>query len=749
MAILDELVGILGFDFQGRDEARRYQRTLGNVDKQLDGVGRRAIGFGRLITGAIVGLGAAKVIGSAVSFEEAMADVNKVLDGADPSQIEALGDEFLKMSRRLPLSAEGLAQIGAAAAATGVELQDIPGFVEQVAIAATAFDIPAAQIGKTMAELSNVFQFNTETMGMFNDTVNFLSNKMAASAGDILNFTNRAAGAGRQLGLTADQLAGVGAALVASGVRAETAGRGISALGNRIQNDAKGVSEALALVGLTTKELQENLATDGDAALGKLFADLSELDITQQTQALSALVGQDFSDDFSKLLGNPDLLAEALVLANDEAGKLGSAQGEFEARAATTAAKWQRIKNVLSSIGIVLAGPLLDGFGVIADFAFKIVDAFDSASNSAEGLEAAVQALGLPFDITDIEFFRDKIVEAFNTVREVIQTAMETVQRRIEEFVSSPAFQGIIDSISESINRFGQIWAKFQEVLASEGGQELIRVLTAIGDALFQLGASVIGQGLAAALDLLSTALLGLLTAFGQLINGDFEGAFNTIIETFRNLLGIIGETIEKFIEFAATFAMDLGESIGDGIIAGVDAAIAFAKQKLADLVQGIKNAFAALNPFGGGGDAPIPDAAPTDFRNTRTGQGGDAPFVGGAVPIGPSGDPNAITSDAELAANLAAISEQFTGQLIPAADQLARAATVTGDLETSAPDLVEQTLNTDNTKNVTNNITNQTTVNQTVTGATAPAEAARATNSAANRGTDRALTVNNSGADS
>jgi len=744
MAILDELVGILGFDFQGRADAQRYQQTLGRVDKQLDGVGKRALGFGRLITGAIAALGAARVINSAVSFEEAMADINKVVD-ATPDQIAELSDEFLKMSRELPVSAEGLAAIAAEAGAAGVAFEDLPGFARQVAIAVTAFDLPAEQVGETMSKLANVFRFNIEEIGHFNDTVNHLSNNMAAKAGELLNFTNRAAGAASLLGLTADQLAGVGAALIAAGVVPETAARGLNAFATRVQTDATGVSDALALIGLTTTQLQDKLAADGDAALLEVFESLAELDVSKQAGALKALVGQDFSDDFAKFLANPDLLAQGFALANDEAGKLGSAQGEFEARAATTAAKWQRIKNILASAGIIVAGPLLDGFKRVADFIFKIVEAFDSAEGAAASVAAALQAMGLNVNAEQVTAFAVEVMNILAELRHVVEDAFAIMRQRIEEFVNSAAFQGIVESIAGSIERFREIWAKFQEVLSSEGGQELIRVLKEIGDALFQLGASVVGQGLAAALDLLSTAVLGLLTAFGQLINGDFAGAFDTLIETFQNLLSIIGETIAKFAEFAAQFATDLGESIGDGIKAGVDAAVAFAKQKLADLVQGIKNAFASLNPFGDGGNAPIPDVASTDFRNIRTGQGA-ATGEGFREAFAESRPP---VSDEQMAQNLQELSDFFQNQVTPAADQLATAAAVAGNIETDAPDLVEQTLNTDNTKNITNQVTNNTTVNQTVTGATAPQAAANATQGAAQRGTDRALTVNNSGADS
>jgi len=728
MAILDELIAVLGFDFRGRRDADEYRRTLNGVDRQLEGVGRRAVGFGRLITAAIVTLGGAKIIGAAVSFEEAMADINKVVD-ATPDQIASLSDEFLKMSRELPVSAEGLAAIAAEAGAAGVAFDDLPGFARQVALAVTAFDLPAEQVGETMSKLATVFGFNIEQMGFFNDTVNHLSNNMAAKAGEILNFTNRAAGAATFLNLTAEQLAGAGAALIAVGVVPETAARGFNALGNRIQNDANGVSEALALVGMTTQQLQSDLAIDGDGSLVKLFASLSDLDTRDQAEALTGLLGMDFSDDFSKLLSSPDTLAQAIAAANDETVNGVSLQDEFNARAATTAAKWQRVKNILTSVGIVLAGPLLDGFQRVADFVFTIVSAFDQAGGGAEGLAAAMQTIGLPVDVADINEFATQVVNAFEVIKSAVTGFVQVWVGRLQEFMATESFQETVAQFAEAGSRLGEIWAKLQEILASEGGQEMIRIIKEVTDALFELWAQIITSGIALAFDNLTTAILGLLTAFGQIINGDFQGAMQTLIDTFGNLKENIEEALVKLSEFVGQFATDLGAAIGDGIIAGVNTAIQFINDQLDALVQGIKDTLSSLNPLSS------EPTSPEDLQNIR-----DRAAAGefSAQPSQSGRNENGLTPVEQTLANMEAALE--TG---------AAAASTVANLETGAAAAVEQTLNTDNTRNITQNVTNNTTVNQTVTGATAPEEAARATNAAVKRGTDRALTVNNSGADS
>lgn len=626
MAVIDELVGILGFDFRGRRDVQQYQNSLRQVDHQLDNVGKRAISVGKLIAAAFVGVATGKAVQSAVSFEEAVADINKVVE-TTPAQLSALEGELLKMSRRLPVSADGLASIAAEAGAAGVKLEDLTGFTEAVALAVVAFDLPAEKVGETMSKLSNVFGFTVEEMGMFNDTVNHLSNNMAAKAGEILDFTNRAAGAANLLGLTADQLAGVGSALIAAGVVPETAARGLNALATRIQTDAKGVNEALQQVGLSTQQFQEALATDGDAALLDLFSKLSELDISDQATALKALVGQDFSDDFAKFLGNPELLAQGFRLANDEAGKLGSAQAEFAARADTTAAKWERLKGIITSIGIVAAGPLLDGFKAFADFVFKIVEAFDSVEGAANKVQAVLGALGFNASLAEIQNWFDTIAGGFDELKAGISAIFDSIDFNalsgtFTQLADSARsifgtmveniqlnFQAVKDGISKIFEAFD-----LSAVTGAIGELNIVEnTVTAISGAL-----NAAGEIFRAAVEVISTAaatLVGNLSDFSEgSVMSSFVDRIGGIFEKVQSIFSGLGEIFanpetQGILTFLGELAGNLltlfVEVIGNQVITAIDlfvTAIDTIVQVISKLIDGdFAGAFGAL--FGGIGE--------------------------------------------------------------------------------------------------------------------------------------------------
>lgn len=319
----------------------------------------------------------------AMEFESAMADVKKVVDefGNDvkggPEAFQAFKDEIVAMSKEIPLTVSELGEIAAGAGEAGIATKDLGKFVRTAAIAATAFGMSSGEVKDVMFKLGNVFRMNVDQMSAFNDTVNHISNSMAATAPEVLNFVNRAAGAADMLGLSADNLAGFGGALIASGIKAETAARGVNALATRIQTDALGVNDALKSVGLSTKEMQEMLAEDGDAALVELFSRLSELSIEDQAVAMKALAGMDFSDDFMKLIKNPDTLRQGFALSED-IKKVGSAFKEFETRSATFANAVQLFKNQVAAFGIVIGAALIPRINELMERLIPVIEAVGS-----------------------------------------------------------------------------------------------------------------------------------------------------------------------------------------------------------------------------------------------------------------------------------------------------------------------------------------------------------------------------------
>jgi len=317
-------------------------------------------------------------ISAAMDFESAMADVRKVVDefsegdGAE-KRFGAFKKEIVDLSKEIPISAEGLAAIAAAAGEAGIAADDLTKFTRQAGIASTAFGMDAEHVAGVMFKLKNVFGMSVDDLSAFNDTVNHISNTLSAKAPEVLDFTNRAAGAAEMLGLTADQVAGFGGALIDAGVKSETAARGVNALATRLRTGAKGVDETMRKIGMTRDEFLAMVDEDGDAAMLEMFSRLSDLPLNDQAKALKALVGQDFSDDFLKILANPENLKKAFDLSND-ADKAGSAFREFQVRIQTLEAQLKLFKNRLDAALRPIGNALIPGLKKLMKAMQPVID---------------------------------------------------------------------------------------------------------------------------------------------------------------------------------------------------------------------------------------------------------------------------------------------------------------------------------------------------------------------------------------
>jgi len=495
VAIVDELIAILGYEVEGQQEVEKFRRGVDKAEKGVDAfatTATRARAATKQFTAGVksalgplksfaadaslvakrVGVATGLLGGLAVNegreFEDSMADVNKILD-LTPDKLAAMSANIREMSRDIPLAASGLADIVAEAAQAGIAATDLDRFTRFAGKASTAFDIDPKQVGQDFATLRNVLGLTQDKMESLGDTVNHLSNNMNAKAEQIINFARRAAGSAKLFGVTGEELSGLGASLIALGVIPETAARGVSALANRVRKDSAKISEAFDSVGISQQEFLAKLdAGQGQQALLELFTRLGELDTTTASRALSELVGADFADDFVKVGQNIGILQQGFKLATDEAAKLGSVQREFESRVVTTTSKWIKLKNTLYTLAAGPVNAILDGFKAVADTVQEIVDLVKEADTAAEGWQ---NVLTFTLGMDDAE--AAGVVEFFTTLKEIVVGAIDTIQATIATLRSAVdgvfgegAFDAAVVKLTSVLGKAGIGLSKF---LASTG----------------------------------------------------------------------------------------------------------------------------------------------------------------------------------------------------------------------------------------------------------------------------------------
>jgi TP901 family phage tail tape measure protein len=219
--------------------------------------------------GVAIGLSAR----AAMDFESSMADVRKVVDGLEsPKAFAEMKAEILDLSRQMPITAKGFAEIYAAAGQSGIAKAELKDFAVTVAQVAVAFDMTAQEAGRSLAQLKVALGLTTPELRDLADAMNFISNNTGATAANLVEFMSRAAATGKIAGLTGQQTAAFGAAMIQTGINTEVAA---TSFNNMIKALSKGPSmtdrqvSALQRLGyamVNAKDIEQQLTREAESA---------------------------------------------------------------------------------------------------------------------------------------------------------------------------------------------------------------------------------------------------------------------------------------------------------------------------------------------------------------------------------------------------------------------------------------------------------------------------------------------------
>lgn len=349
------------------------EAALARQEKLQANQAKRRELHGRILGTVATAMTVAAPVKLAIDYESAMADVKKVTNFDAPG-FAAFSRDMLKLSTEIPMAADGLAQIAAAAGQAGIAEEELMRFTKDAAIMAVAFDISAAEAGGAMTGLRANFHLSQDGVIKLGDAFNNLANNMDATAGEIINYTNRV-GTAATFGFTGEQIAALGAAFVALKVPAEVSARATNGLLVKLNNAAgssKDAQAAFKRLGFTGKQMSEMFKKDGQAAL------LTFLEAVKKSKDpmkdLTAIMGEGFSDEIAKLVNGLDQYKKGLGLVADESAYAGSMQEEYNVRAKTTANSLELMKNAGKRLGIVLGSTLLPAVATVADTTVKLLE---------------------------------------------------------------------------------------------------------------------------------------------------------------------------------------------------------------------------------------------------------------------------------------------------------------------------------------------------------------------------------------
>lgn len=325
----------------------------------------------------------AQVADAAVKFESSMADVRKVVDFDSPEQFKQMGKDILDLSTRIPMAAEGLAQIVAAGGQSGIARDELLDFAESAAKMGVAFDITAEQAGDMMAKWRTAFKMGQSDVVKLADKINFLGNTTAASAPLISDVVTRIGPLGSVGGVASGEIAALGASLVGSGVTSEIAATGIKNLILALvsgESATKSQNEAFAALGLNAVDMAKYMQKDARGAILSVLEAVQRLDKEQQASVMAELFGKESISAIAPLLSNLDALKTNFDAVSDASKYAGSMEKEFQTRAETTANAMELMNNSIYRTKVAIGQGLLPA---IAPVASVVADAATAVGNFA------------------------------------------------------------------------------------------------------------------------------------------------------------------------------------------------------------------------------------------------------------------------------------------------------------------------------------------------------------------------------
>ena len=299
----------------------------------------------------------------AMQMEDAMAEIKKVVDFTSPDGLQKMQAALEKMSLSIPITAEGLAKITAAAGQAGIAEKDLIRFTETAAKMGVAFDISAEEAGEMMAKWRSGMNLTQDQVESLADATNALSNNNAAMAKQVGEALKRYGALGKVAGLTEKQTAAMAATIIGAGAEAEVAATGMNAFMRALTKGGSMTDlqkAAFGNLGFDALQLQKDVQKNAPKTIfAVLEAVKTKLPKELQMQYLTAMFGEEGARAMGPMLANTEKLRENFDLVAESEKYAGSMEKEFLSRSATTSNALELASNAISYFARAVGDPML------------------------------------------------------------------------------------------------------------------------------------------------------------------------------------------------------------------------------------------------------------------------------------------------------------------------------------------------------------------------------------------------------
>lgn len=559
-----------------KSKAGAMEQSFYNTSKGMQGIGKAMMP----VTLA-VGAGVAASIKSYSSLETALVKVRKTTD-LNNKEFAKFSDDIVKMSRRIPESAENIAKVAEAAGQLGVSKEHLVDFTETMVKMGTATNMSAEDAVMAAARFAAITGMSEKDYGRWGSTVVALGNNFATTESEIMEMGLRLAGAANQIGMTEASTMSLAAALSSVGIQAEAGGSSMSRIMTKINRSVfeggKNLQNYASVAGVSADKFASVWRSEPAKALAMVAKGLD--DVNKSGGNVDAVLdslnikGVREVDTMKRLSGAHELLSRSIDLGAEAWKKNEALNKEAAAAYETFASKVQIFKNAMVEVGKVVSTHVLPALSPILDKATELAQRFADADEGTQrfilklaGFAAAIgpvalgigKIIGLANSAVKVGMRLGTAIEGGSTLMGALLTpgvklalvlagvalaagliisnwdkigpVIENVKNKFVEFAkSSPLLQMVGDmasSMAERIKSFGEPLKEFFGELKEH-----------LGEFFSSLG-GLLGSALA------------IISEFAAALVAPISAGFNLILEVIAQIAPFIGQYILYIIDQA------------------------------------------------------------------------------------------------------------------------------------------------------------------------------------------------------
>lgn len=389
-----------------------YGKSLDEIEreqKKQQRLARLSMGIGNVVSGVkTMAPGASalslKTVRSAISFESAMADAAKTIDGMrdDTGKLtekySEMGKAVQEMGRSIPLSHAEIAALFAAGGQQGMtDVKELQQFATMAAHMSVAFGMGTQEAADAIGGYRTAMGLSMEQTRTMLDLMNQFANTTSASEAGIADIVRRIGSLGGVAGVQNKELTAMAATLDSMKIAPEVAATSLKNFFLALASGgsaSKKQKEAFKSIGLEAAEMAKAMQSDAPAAILRVLEALRQLPKEAQLATMKDIFGKESLGGITPLLDQLDLLRSNLAKTKDEQAYMGAMQQEFENRNATTASNLTLFNNQLAEISTTLGQSVLPVINDLLKSVRPLLDGIATFFRENPGFSKAIVEVG-------------------------------------------------------------------------------------------------------------------------------------------------------------------------------------------------------------------------------------------------------------------------------------------------------------------------------------------------------------------